>query len=61
MKRILRNNPASLKNSDFDDKSNTSLHLAAIVGHIEIIVRELCLRDPTSIYISIYNPKQTNI
>ncbi|WEW57566.1 hypothetical protein PRK78_003033 [Emydomyces testavorans] len=37
VKRIVRSNPAYLENPDYDDKSNTSLHLAAILGHLEII------------------------
>ncbi|KAI1981113.1 hypothetical protein LOZ51_004772 [Ophidiomyces ophidiicola] len=37
VKRIVRNNPAYLENPDFSDKSNTSLHLAAILGRFEII------------------------
>lgn len=39
VKRILRNNPTYLQNPNFDDNGNTSLHLAAIMGHLEIIVR----------------------
>jgi len=38
VKRIVRNNPKSLQNPDFDDKSNTSLHLAAKNGFVEIAV-----------------------
>ena len=41
VKRILRNNPALVQNPDFDDKSNTSLHLAAKYGFLEIAVRSL--------------------
>ncbi|KZZ88626.1 Ankyrin repeat-containing domain protein [Ascosphaera apis ARSEF 7405] len=37
VKRILRNNPTYLQNPNFDDNGNTSLHLAAIMGHLEII------------------------
>ncbi|KAI5287058.1 hypothetical protein KEM54_006273 [Ascosphaera aggregata] len=37
VKRILRNNPTYLKNPNLDDDGNTSLHLAAILGHLEII------------------------
>ncbi|KAF2012391.1 ankyrin [Aaosphaeria arxii CBS 175.79] len=36
VKRIIRNNPTYLRNPDFDDKSNTSLHLAAKHGYILI-------------------------
>lgn len=32
VKRIVRNNPTYLQNPDFEDKSNTSLHLAAKHG-----------------------------
>ncbi|KAI5287167.1 hypothetical protein KEM52_001716 [Ascosphaera acerosa] len=37
VKRILRNNPSYLQNPDFEDNGNTSLHLAAIMGHLDII------------------------
>ncbi|EER37481.1 conserved hypothetical protein [Histoplasma capsulatum H143] len=37
VKRIIKNNPRFLENPNFDDKSNTSLHLAAIIGNLEII------------------------
>ncbi|KAF2495542.1 ankyrin [Lophium mytilinum] len=36
VKRIVRNNPTFLRNPDFEDKSNTSLHLAAKQGFKEI-------------------------
>lgn len=36
MKRIVRNNENLLQNPDFEDKSNTSLHLAASHGFVEI-------------------------
>ncbi|KAL5379933.1 hypothetical protein PMIN06_004696 [Paraphaeosphaeria minitans] len=36
VKRIVRNNPVYLQNPDFDDKSNTSLHLAAKHGFTAI-------------------------
>jgi ankyrin repeat protein len=36
VKRIVYNNPTTLQNPDYDDKSNTSLHLAAKHGHHEI-------------------------
>ncbi|OAX77417.1 hypothetical protein ACJ72_08285, partial [Emergomyces africanus] len=36
-KRIIKNNPRFLENPNYDDKSNTSLHLAAILGNLEII------------------------
>ncbi|KAK4930782.1 hypothetical protein LTR28_011614 [Elasticomyces elasticus] len=39
VKRIVRNTPQILQNPDFDDKSNTSLHLAAAQGHVDIVVR----------------------
>lgn len=38
VKRIVKNNPSYLRNPDFSDKSNTSLHLAAIKGHIDVVV-----------------------
>lgn len=38
VKRIIKNNPAFLVNPDFQDGSNTSLHLAAIKGHLNILV-----------------------
>ncbi|KAI5297044.1 hypothetical protein KEM55_005217, partial [Ascosphaera atra] len=37
VKRILRNHPEYLQNPNFDDNGNTSLHLAAIMGHLDII------------------------
>ena len=39
VKRIVKNNPRHLKNADFEDKSNTSLHLAARYGYAAIAVR----------------------
>jgi ankyrin repeat protein len=36
VKRIVHNNPTILQNPDYEDKSNTSLHLAAKHGHYEI-------------------------
>lgn len=39
VKRIIRSNPGILQNPDFNDKSNTSLHLAAQAGFEEIVVR----------------------
>lgn len=36
VERIVRNNPQLLRNPDFDDKSNTSLHLTAKEGSVEI-------------------------
>ncbi|USP80154.1 26s proteasome non-atpase regulatory subunit 3 [Curvularia clavata] len=36
VKRIIRNNPNYLRNPDFDDRSNTSLHLAAKHGFTTI-------------------------
>ncbi|KAK3073093.1 Target of rapamycin complex 2 subunit avo2 [Teratosphaeriaceae sp. CCFEE 6253] len=36
VKRIIRNHPKLLQNPDFEDKSNTSLHLAARHGFVEI-------------------------
>lgn len=36
VKRIIRNNPAYLRNTDFEDCSNTSLHLAAKHGFVAI-------------------------
>ena len=38
VKRIIRNNPSFLRNPDFQDKSNTSLHLAAKAGFTEVAV-----------------------
>lgn len=42
VKRIVRNHPQWLRNPDFDDKSNTSLHLAAKYGFWDIAVRTAC-------------------
>lgn len=36
VKRIIRNSPTYLKNPDWEDKSNTSLHLAAKYGFVGI-------------------------
>ena len=36
VKRVVRNNPLYLRNPDFEDKSNTSLHLAAKHGFVAI-------------------------
>ena len=36
MARLIRNHPEILRNPDFNDKSNTSLHLAASLGHRSI-------------------------
>lgn len=38
LKRIIKNNPRMLQNSDFEENGNTSLHLAAQLGSIEISV-----------------------
>jgi len=37
VKRIVKNNPRYLENPDFADRGNTSLHLAAIKGHADIV------------------------
>ncbi|EZF34462.1 target of rapamycin complex 2 subunit [Trichophyton mentagrophytes] len=37
VKRIAKKYPKYLHNPDFDDKSNTSLHLAAILGNLEVV------------------------
>lgn len=38
VKRIVRNNPTLLRNPDFEDKGNTSLHLAARLGALGVVV-----------------------
>ncbi len=38
VQRIVRNNPNYLRNPDYEDKSNTSLHLAAKHGFTQIAV-----------------------
>lgn len=38
VQRLLTNRPDLLQNPNFEDKSNTSLHLAALYGHKEITV-----------------------
>lgn len=38
VKRLLKQQPTLLQNPDFEDKSNTSLHLAAKYGHDEVAV-----------------------
>ena len=40
VRRILKANPGLLENPDYDDKSITSLHLAAEKGYLEITVRQ---------------------
>ena len=52
VERLLQANPHLLHNPDFDDKSNTSLHLAAREGFTDIAVRNTLLAarhqvDPT--------------
>lgn len=51
VKRITKNDRSLLRNPDFDDKGNTSLHLAVVLGHLEIVVRPqfLFLRENLSI------------
>jgi uncharacterized protein len=39
VKRLLRSNRSLLQNPNYQDKSNTSLHLAALYGHAEVAVR----------------------
>lgn len=39
VKRILTSHPSLLLNPDFDNRSQTSLHLAAELGLVEIAVR----------------------
>ena len=46
LKRIIKNNPKSLQDPDFDDKGNTSLHLAAQLGLLEIAVCLPRIRTP---------------
>ena len=41
VERLLHANPQLLHNPDFNDKSNTSLHLAAQAGHAELVVGSL--------------------
>ena len=43
LKRILDANPTNLQNPDESDKANTSLHLAAQRGYVDIAVRLLLL------------------
>ena len=44
VERIVSNNPYLTQNPDFGDKSNTSLHLAAKEGSVEIAVGLLVLK-----------------
>jgi len=37
VKRIIKNNPEILTNPDYSDRSNTSLHLAALKGHLHVV------------------------
>ena len=45
VQRIVRNNPAYIRNPDLEDKSNTSLHLAAKNGFTEVAVGSLLRGD----------------
>ncbi len=38
VKRIVKNNPGKLRNPDLNNNGNTSLHLAAQLGFLEIVV-----------------------
>ena len=38
VKRIIKNNPGKLRNPDLNNNGNTSLHLAAQLGFLEIVV-----------------------
>lgn len=38
VKRIVRSNPKYIRNPDYEDRSNTSLHLAARCGFMAIAV-----------------------
>ena len=49
VQRIIRNNPDYLRNPDFEDKSNTNLHLAAKHGFTQIAV---CPFEPCAYVIS---------
>ena len=54
LKRIIKNNPKYLQNPDFTDNGNTSLHLAAQMGLVDIAVRSLpsthCQQKPILSY-----------
>lgn len=39
LQRIIKKNPNLVQNINFADNGNTSLHLAAQLGHLEIAVR----------------------
>lgn len=39
VKRIVKNNPDKLQNPDLEDNGNTSLHLTAQLGLLEIAVK----------------------
>lgn len=41
LKRVVRSNPHYLRNPDLTDHGNTSLHLAAKLGFLEIAVRTM--------------------
>lgn len=41
VKRIIKNHPEKLQNPDLGDNSNTSLHLAAKLGFLEVAVRPM--------------------
>lgn len=49
VKRIVHNNPKWLQNPDYEDKSNTSLHLAAKHGFLAIAVSAPLQPSPSGV------------
>lgn len=45
VKRIIKNHPEKLQNPDYEDDGNTSLHLAAKLGLVDIAVSDRCATD----------------
>jgi len=58
VQRILRNNPDYLRNPDYEEKSNTNLHLAAKYGFTQIAV--CCCPSCAYVISSILNRRQTH-
>ena len=56
VKRIVKNNPGKVRNPDLNDNGNTSLHLAAQLGFLEIAVSRLKRHESENYILMI--PKQ---
>ena len=56
VQRIVRTNPAIIRNPDPADNNHTSLHLAAILGDVDIVVRS----RPPLLFASTKPPHRTS-